>query len=234
MKKIKVTDYNAIVKDIKDRLNWILKVRCPQCLKWLTEDAFEIMRQYEYWEDWWCPNCMEENEGEIRGAPVGGSSRGIIPEGPEISSPEFWSLLSDYQMNFLDGYVQGQVYVDWKIGKINMPPSDYVIDLSFAILRIYLSLELYLPIKIKERLKVLKTDDRVSQLLLEIMKPQVRDYINMLRKLGVTIDKRYFGKLIECQNIRNDIIHKGHKATMSEYLTVFKQVGKAIGYLQKV
>lgn len=225
-----IKNYRRAVREIKIKLNWSLKEKCPECKKMVVEDAFEVIKAYGG-KKWICPNCLIEKGDPNAPPPV--EKDGIVHcfSSRDHQMPEFRSLMKDHQKYFLEGFLKCEIYII--TCEEGYPQDDYFFDdLSSAVLRLHTSLELFLPFKIKERLKSLNTNDTVISILLNSMKPNVREYLSMIKNLDINLKNKHSKGLFECQNIRNKIVHGGYDASLNDFVLVFKVVGTVIAELE--
>lgn len=208
-------------RKIQKLLKWDVRWNCSKCHRKNIDDAFDIIL-----ENSWCTNCerpiaiarkVDEKLGE-EGVFVFPNMAGYISNWLHAKK-----YLKEYQYLFLNGFLTGYSYIHLDVPGLE---PDIVTDVSIGIVRMYGALELFLASKIKEKLSELHTNQCVISIIMETMRPNVKDYVDMIDKLKIHYNKKEFDQLFEYQKIRNKIIHSGYNANFGEFLKIFTSISR--------
>lgn len=119
--------------------------------------------------------------------------------------------------------------------KISCGISPYEKDFLYSqlIANIFITLEyLISKIVVRKLTNKKRLDDTITQYITEKMRPDIRDYIELLEICGLEDAKNNFAKLRSIWNIRNDIVHRGYKADFFDFSKIYAVIGEILVYLE--
>ncbi len=114
---------------------------------------------------------------------------------------------------------------------INPYENDFIYSELIAI--IFIALEsLISKITSKKLQDEVIIDDSITQYIVEKMRPNINDYIELLEICGFEDIKNRLNKLRSVWDIRNNVIHRGYKADFVDFARVYIGIGEILAYLQ--
>ena len=141
------------------------------------------------------------------------------------------------ELEILEHYVHsvhfriGELYKNKIECEINPYENDFVY--SELIVIIFIALESLISKIAFNKLKDdLLTDDSITQYIIEKMKPNINEYIELLKRCGFEGIEKKFNKLRSVWDIRNNIVHRGYKADFVDFARVYIGIGEILVYLR--
>lgn len=241
-------EFQKISTELQKSLKWKIDYLCPNCGHKSREDAFKAVEISAGLSDWDCLHCLIEKKGAHQ------DGRGA-DEMVTWEVPDFRNLLETHQLHFLDGYIhallvsQGReiyLYFEDDENEPTKPLPSFLDDLSSSLIKIYTAYEVFLSYRIRKKLEEgTFADDAIKEILVN-KRPQVKDYLEMWEKFGIwdgigerisAIELKELttiaGALRPCQDIRNEIVHRGKEVSREDFLMVVRRVGRFIAGTQR-
>lgn len=155
---------------------------------------------------------------------------------PDIHRSEF--CYSADELDILEYYLH---YAPDRIEKLykiklqcEMDPYERDFTYSELIVDIFIALESFVSKIISKKMTdKFRQHDSIVQYIIENMKPNIRDYIDLLEICGFDNVERIFGKLRNIWGIRNNIVHRGYKADFVDFARVYIEIGNILASLQR-
>ncbi|PIQ90305.1 MAG: hypothetical protein COV71_05105 [Candidatus Omnitrophica bacterium CG11_big_fil_rev_8_21_14_0_20_41_12] len=114
---------------------------------------------------------------------------------------------------------------------INPYENDFIY--SELIVIIFIALESLISKITSKRLQDKVTiDDSITKYIVEKMRPNINDYIELLEICGFEDIKNKLNRLRSIWDIRNNVIHRGYKADFVNFAQVYIGIGEILVYLQ--
>lgn len=104
---------------------------------------------------------------------------------------------------------------------------------SQGIVNLFITLESLISKIVAKKLKDEKAlDDSITEYIVEKLRPNISDYIELLKICGFEDVGRNFEKLRSVGCIRNNVVHRGYKADFFDFASVYIEIGKVLVYLK--
>lgn len=161
-----------------------------------------------------CPLCQSPS--------IGTTASGCDP-GDEVEILEYYIQSIPYQIK--------ELYRSKIDCGINPYEKDFLY--SQVIVNIFITLESLISKIVAKKLEdEIVLDDLITQYIVERMRPNISDYIELLEICGLENVKKNFDKLRGIWNIRNNVVHRGYKADFFDFASVYIEIGNVLVYLQ--
>jgi|SRR3989338_484837 len=141
------------------------------------------------------------------------------------------------EVEILEDYIQSIPYRIKELyeSKIDCGINPYEKDFLYSqvIVNIFITLESLISKIVAKKLNdEVLLDDSITQYIIERMRPNISDYIELLEISGFENVKKNFDKLRDIWNIRNNVVHRGYKADFFDFVRVYIGIGEILVYLQ--
>lgn len=155
---------------------------------------------------------------------------------PDIHRSEFCDSADELDiLEYYLHYAPDRIEKLYKI-KLQCEMDPYERDFTYSelIVDIFIALEAFVSKIISKKLKdKFRQHDSIVQYIVGNMKPNIRDYIDLLEICGFENVEKIFGKLRDIWDIRNNIVHRGYKADFTDFAKVYVGIGNILASLQR-
>ena len=214
-------EFNQIKEKLKDTESKIYKafdiVFCMQCSKCGQKISyFQILQFFDknnIVNKITCPLCPSLS--------IGITLSGCDP-GDEVE-------ILEYYLQSIPSHIHHLYKSKIECG-INPYENDFVY--SQVIVNLFIALESLISKIVAKKLKDKKLDDLITQYIVERMRPNISDYIELLKICGLRDVGGNFEKLRSIGCIRNNVVHRGYKADFFDFASVYIEIGKVLVYLK--